>query len=161
MMSAIGPILRWVHILAGAAWLGAVVMVVFVIVPSLGKLEEPKRGSVAAIILPRVFRLASVLSVTVVTAGMALYLERFDWKFQLEPLMTGRWGWSILIGGLMALLLTLFHFFAEERLAPHVKAGRDGPIDSQVMTILRIAPRVGLTILVTVVILMAYATRGI
>lgn len=159
-MTELGSILRWVHILAGAAWLGAVVMVVFVLVPSVLKLSESERGPFMEAVFPRVFRLASVLSVTVVTAGIALYLERFDWRLRLSPLVSGRWGWSILIGSSLALLLTGFHFFAEARLAPQVKGARDAPVDRLVLTVLRIAPRVGLTILVTVTILMAYAAHG-
>ncbi len=158
---AIESIIRWVHILAGAIWLGAVVMVVFVIVPSLLKLAEPERGTFAKTVFPGVFRLASIASLTVIAAGIALYFERFDWSIQLSPLVTGRWGWSILIGSVLAVLLTLFHFFAEERLAPHVRGAGEVPVSPRVLAILRFAPRVGLTILVTVTILMAYAARGL
>lgn len=159
-MSEVGTILRWVHILAGTAWLGAVTMVVFVLVPSVLKLSQTERGPFIETVFPRVFRLASVLSITAITAGIALYLERFDWQLRFSPLVTGRWGWSILIGSSLALLLTMFHFFAEGRLAPHVKGARNTPVDRRVLTVLRFAPRVGLTVLVTVVILMAYAARG-
>ncbi len=159
-MTEIGTILRWVHILAGAAWLGAVVMVVFVLVPSVRRVGVDERGAFMETIFPRVFLLASVLSLTVVTAGIALYLERFDWQVRLSPLVSGRWGWSILTGGSLAVLLTAFHFFAEDRIAPHVRGARTEPVDERVLTVLTIAPRVGLTILVTVVILMAYAARG-
>ncbi|MFQ5555777.1 MAG: DUF4149 domain-containing protein [Acidimicrobiia bacterium] len=157
----IGAVLRWVHIVAGGAWLGSVAMVVFVVVPAFGQLDEPRRGWFAEVVFPRIFRLASVLSITVVAAGIALYFERVGWRFTLRPLVTGRWGWSILIGGGLALLLTIFHFVAEGRLAPHVKGATDTPFEPRVLTVLRIAPRVGLTILVTVVILMAYAARGL
>ncbi len=136
-------------------------MVVFVLVPSVLKLNEAERETFMETVFPRVFRLASVLSVTVVTAGIVLYLERFDWRLRLSPLVTGRWGWSILIGSSLTLLLTAFHFFAEARLAPHVKGARNKPLDRRVLMVLRIAPRVGLTILVTVVVLMAYAARGL
>ena len=160
-MSTAGLIIRWIHILAGAAWLGAVVMVVFVLVPSVQRLNEPERGQVASIVFPRVFRLASVLSVTVVSAGIALYLERFGWRLELQPLVSSRWGWSILIGGGLGLILTIFHFVAEGRLAPLVRRGSDAPLDTRVLTVLRIAPKVGLGILVTTVVLMAYAARGL
>jgi hypothetical protein len=138
-----------------------VAVVVFILVPSLLQLDEQQRGWFLKTVFPRVFRLASVLSVTVVTTGLALYLERFGWHLQLEPLVTTRWGWSILTGGTLALILTAFHFFAEARLAPHVKGGGATPVDPRVMSVLRIAPRVGLTILVTVVVAMAYAARGL
>lgn len=152
--------LRWIHITAGVAWLGAVTMVVFVIVPSLLRLDEAHRGAFAAVVFPRVFRLASVLSVTVIVAGIALYLERFDWRLRLEPLVDGRWGWAILIGSLLTVLLTAFHFFAEARLAPQVKGASGSPIDRRVVSVLRIAPRVGLGILLTVLFLMVLAAHG-
>lgn len=160
-LTVIGSILRWIHILSGAAWLGAVLMVVFVLVPAVLRLKEPARGAFAEMVFPRVFRLASILSVTVVSAGLALYLERFEWRLELEPLVTGRWGWSILIGSSLTVLLALFHFFAEGRLAPHVKGAGTTPVAPRVLTVLRIAPRVGLAILATVMILMAYAAQGI
>ncbi|MFQ5521974.1 MAG: DUF4149 domain-containing protein [Acidimicrobiia bacterium] len=153
-------ILRWIHIVAGGAWLGAVVMVVFVLVPSINQLGEPRRGWFTDAVFPKVFRLASVLSVTVVITGLASYLERVGWQLELRPLTSGRWGWSILIGGLLALLLTVFHFVAEGRLAPHIRGTGSAPMSPRGLTVLRIAPRVGLAILLTVVFLMTYAVHG-
>jgi uncharacterized membrane protein len=37
-------LLRWIHILAGAAWLGEVVVVNFILVPVPARLEPEKRG---------------------------------------------------------------------------------------------------------------------
>jgi putative copper export protein len=160
-MTTVGSVLRWIHILAGAAWLGSVVMVVFVLVPSLLRIGDQRRAWFLSTVFPRVFKLASVLSVTVIAAGLGLYLERFNWRPRLDPLVSSRWGWAILVGGGLGLLLTIFHFFAESRLAPQVKKARAEPVDSRVYTVLRIAPRIGLAILTTVIILMAYAARGL
>jgi uncharacterized membrane protein len=151
-------IIRWVHIIAGTAWLGTVVAVVFVLVPSLHKLEGLEQNRFAQLVFPRVFRVASVLSVTVIAAGVLLYLEKVGWRFDLAPLVSTRWGWSILIGAVLGIALTGFHFFAEHRLLPIVK-GADG-IDAATLRLLRLAPRGGLGVLVTVVVLMSYAAHG-
>lgn len=161
LLTTTASLLRWVHLLAGGAWLGGVVMVVFVLVPATVGMQEPDRGRFMAAVFPRVFRVASVLSLTVVGAGIALYLERFAWEVRLSPLFNGRWGWSIFAGSMLALLLTTFHFFAEGRLAPPVRGAGTSPVHPRVITILRIAPRVGLTILVSVTVLMVYAVRGL
>jgi len=151
-------IIRWVHIIAGTAWLGTVVAVVFVLVPSLHKLEGLERNRFAQLVFPRVFRVASVLSVTVIAAGVLLYFEKVGWHLDLAPLVSTRWGWSILIGAVLGIALTAFHFFAEHRLLPIVK--NSDVIDSRALLLLRVAPRVGLGILVLVVVLMSYAAHG-
>lgn len=151
-------VIRWIHIVAGAAWLGTVVAVVFVLVPSLRRLGEQDTTRFARIVFPRVFRVASVLSLTVISAGLLLYFEKVGWRFDLEPLVSTRWGWSILIGGVLGGVLTVFHFFAEQRLLPIVRRSDD--IDAQTLLLLRVAPRVGLGILILVVVLMSYAAHG-
>jgi len=151
-------VVRWIHIIAGTAWLGTVVAVVFVLVPSLRRLEEEERPRFAQLVFPRVFRVASVLSLTVIAAGVLLYFEKVGWRFDLAPLVSTRWGWSILIGAVLGVALTAFHFFAEHRLLPIVK-GSD-QIDAQSLLLLRLAPRIGLGILVLIVVLMSYAAHG-
>jgi len=156
---------RWIHILAGAAWLGEVLVVSFILVPVLGRLEPDKRGWFMSLIFPRIFRLASVLALTAIVAGAALNLSLSNWdvSLALTRLTTTRWGWSILIGGALGLGLTLFHFFAEHRLEPHVLAAHEAMDDAtfaQVMRRLRIIPRVGLGILFLIFFLMMFAARG-
>jgi len=94
----------------------------------------------------------------VIAAGVFLYFDGVGWRFDLAPLASTRWGWSILVRGVLGLALTAFHFFAEHRLLPIIK-GADG-IDATSLRLFRLAPRVGLGILVTVVILMSYAAPG-
>lgn len=159
-------VLRWVHILAGAAWLGEVVAVNFVLVPVLANLEPGKRSWFLAAIFPRVYRLASALSLTTVLAGVALNLSMNDWHVDaaIVRLTSSRWGWSILIGGSLGLGLTLFHFFAEHRLEPHVLATQedpDGEAFVMVLRSLRIIPRVGLIVLLAIFLLMMVAARGL
>ncbi len=115
---------------------------------------------------PPIFRLASALSLTTVLAGAALNLSMNGWQLEVAVtrLPSSRWGWSILIGGLLGLGLTLFHFVAEHRLEPHVLAAREEP-DSEAFALilrrLRIIPRAGLGILLLTFLLMMVAARGL
>lgn len=155
-------IFRWVHIIAGGAWLGEVTAVVFIIVPVLVKLGADSRGWFLSTVFPRVFRLASVLSATAVAAGAGLYLATNDWSLDLDRLVADRWGISILIGGTLGLALTVFHFVAEGRLEPLVAAAEEGGIDDEkLVRFLTIVPRIGLGVLVVVFGAMMYAARGI
>lgn len=158
----IARILRWIHIIAGAAWLGEVAAVVFILVPVLTRLDAARRGWFLASVFPRVFRMASILSVSAVVAGAGLYLATNEWHLNLDRLVGGRWGLSILIGGSLGLALTVFHFVVEGRLEPIVVAAREGDIDDErLVRFLTIVPRIGLGILVVVFGAMMYASRGI
>ncbi len=157
---------RWIHILAGAAWLGEVLVVSFVLVPVLARLEPERRGWFLSAIFPRIFRLASVLSLTTVLAGAALNLSLNAWQLDvaLTRLTSSRWGWSILVGGLLGLGLTLFHHTAERRLEPFVVAARENPDEEAFVFILRrlrIIPRAGLAVLLLIFLLMMVAARGL
>ena len=159
-------ILRWIHVLVGAAWLGEVVVINFVLVPTLVRLGADKRGWFLAAIFPSIFRLASVLSLTAVLAGAALSLSMSGWHFDvaINRLASSRWGWSILVGGLLGLGLTLYHFVAERRLLPLVVVARENP-DSEAFSLilrrLQIIPRIGLGILLPIFLLMMYGCAGI
>jgi hypothetical protein len=142
--------------------LGEVVAVVFILVPILIRLDIERRGWFLSVVFPRVFRLASVLSATAVTAGALLYLASNDWSLNLGRLTSDRWGISILIGGSLGLALTLFHFVVEGRLEPVVTRAASGEIDeARVVRFLTIVPRIGLAVLVVIFGAMMYASRGV
>ncbi|MBE2184033.1 MAG: hypothetical protein IAE89_11450 [Anaerolineae bacterium] len=158
-------IFRWIHILAGAAWLGEVVVVNFILVPALSRIEPGKRGWFLSLIFPRIFRLASILSLTTILAGAALNLSLNNWRFDVAVirLTSTPWGWSILIGGLLGLGVTLFHFFAEHRLEPHVLTAHEETNEeafAHILRHLRIIPLAGLGVLVLTFLLMMYAASG-
>jgi uncharacterized membrane protein len=155
-------LIRWFHILAGAAWLGEVVMINVVLVPTLSRLEPAVRGRVMAVALPRVFRLASVLSAVTVLTGFLLFVRMTGG--QLEVLVASRWGRSILVGGALGLALTLFHFVAERRFEPALAGVRGNPGGDETELVLqrmRVIPRVGLGVLLITFVLMMYAARGL
>jgi hypothetical protein len=162
----VSNLLRWIHVIAGAAWLGEVAVVSFLLVPVLSHLESDKRTWFLAVIFPRVFRLASILSLTTILAGAALNLSLSGWQVDvaLARLTSSRWGWSILAGGLLGLGLTFFHHIMEHRFEPHMRATLDEPDDAEFAIIVRrlqIIPRVGLGVLVLTFLLMMFAVRGL
>lgn len=162
----ITTLLRGIHLLAGTAWLGEVVVVNVVLVPVLTRLEPEKRGWFLSAIFPRIFRLASILSLTTVLAGVLLNLSLSDWQVQVAAsrLIASRWGWSILLGGLLGVGLTLFHFVAEHRLEPHgvgIDDDPDGTAWALLVRRLKIIPRAGLGVLLLIVVLMMFAARGL
>lgn len=155
-------VLRWFHILAGAAWFGELAMVNFVLVPALNSLESEDRARFARAAFPRVFTLASWLSVVVVLTGIVLLGETLDWA-NWGLLLEGRWGRSVLVGGGLGLGLTLFHHIVERRMAPTLQGvGNPGnPGFVYIERRLRLIPRVALVVLLVVMGAMMYAARGV
>lgn len=149
------PVLRWIHALAGAAWFGEVVAVVFVLVPVLTRAEPERQRWILATVFPKVFRLASVLIATVLLAGLLLNLAMVGWRVDWDQLTGTPWGRSILIGGLLGGALGMFHFVAERKLEPMV-TDEDVDLD-RVIRRVRVIPIVGLSILVVVISLMVLA----
>lgn len=155
-------VVRWVHIVSGVAWLGEVLTVNLVLIPALMNLNKDARGAFIREVFPRVFRLASVLSATAIISGAVMNYLMTGWN---DPgaLLGSRWGISILIGGSLGLLLTLFHFFVETRLEG-VAGTADDLSETEVekiVSVLTMVPRVGLLIVALVVLLMMYAARGL
>lgn len=155
-------IARWLHILGSAAWLGEVIMIVFVIVPSLAKLTAEGRRSFIAHALPRVFRWASVFALTSIIAGLWLNYMLTGWVDPAAYFFSPR-GIPILIGGIMALVLASFHFFIEGRLEARViRMAGDASEDDQrqVLGYLTTIPRGGLVVMTLIFILMMIGARG-
>lgn len=155
-------VVRWIHIISGIAWFGEVVTINVVLVPALMSLKTEARGGFLRQVFPRVFRLASVLSATAVISGAVLNYMMTGWK---DPsiFIQSRWGISILIGGALGLLLTLFHFFAENHLEPTANTADSIP-EAEVEHIIHavnIVPKVGMFIILIVILLMMFAARGI
>ncbi len=154
-------VLRWLHVATGAAWLGEVVAVNFVLVPALVRASRDHQRWMLAHVFPRVFNLASWLAASAVIFGALLNLHMTDWRFDWDRLTSTRWGWSILAGGALGLVLTLFHFVIEGRLEPVVTDDEteDATIDAVVHHLRRV-PRYGLGVLVIVFGSMMYAAKG-
>lgn len=156
-------IFRWLHILSGAAWLGEVVTINFVLVPSLKSMSARDRSRYISRVFPRLFRLASVLSLLSIFSGLTMTYLISGWR-DLSIYLTSRWGIAILIGGLLGLGLTTFHFFVEGRLKPvasSLEEGTNGEGVERMMKVLKSVPRAGLAVMVVIFLLMMYAARGV
>ena len=155
-------IIRWIHLISAAAWLGEVLVINTVLVPSLRSTPVEQRAGFIARVFPRVFRLASVLALVVLTSGFVMSYLATGWR-DLDLIIRTRWGIGILIGGFLGLLLATFHYVVEGRLKPIALTLDEAPDDEElerVMRFLIIAPRAGLLIIVTAFILMMIAARG-
>ena len=155
-------IVRWTHVLAASAWFGEVVVINFILIPTLSRYSAESRKDFLNAVFPRVFRLASILAATAVVTGVLLLYHHT--RFDLSVLTESRWGIAIGIGGTLGLLLTLFHFFMENRLARRVGVGDpelSGDAVEDVHTKLTIVPRAGLVVITTIFVLMMTAVRGL
>ena len=156
-------IVRWIHILAGAAWLGEVVTINFVLIPIVTRTALHERRRFIKMVFPLVFRLASILALTSIAAGAVLNYQITGWR-NLDEYFSSARGLSILIGGILGLLLTIFHFTLERRLEPLIEALDDESRPEDVKEIvgrLRIIPRFGLAVLFAIFVLMMYGSRGV
>jgi uncharacterized membrane protein len=160
-MNEIYPVIRAIHEIAGSLWLGEVVVINFILIPVISKYEGKIRKQVLVSIFPKIFILASILSATVVITGLVMVYYLTNGTFNVFIL--GKWGISILIGGSLGILLTLFHFFMENRLAKKIGLGKQGDDEklAEVHLRLKIVPRLGLIVLLTIFLLMINASHGI
>lgn len=152
-------LIRWLHIISGTAWLGEVITINFVLVPALLKMDIENQKEFVRKTFPRVFRLASVLSLTAILSGALMSYLITGWQ-NLPQLLGTRWGLGIFGGGSLALLLALFHFLVESRLKPIASSATEEDVE-QIITILKIVPRAGLAVILLIVLLMMYAARGL
>jgi uncharacterized membrane protein len=159
---ALLTVVRWLHALAAAAWLGEVVTVVFVLVPIALKLKDNDRSRYLSKVFPRVFRLASVLAVVTLAAGLWLNYLTTGWR-ELGAYLSSTRGAAIALGGFLGLLLSLFHFVVESRVEPRLLAlGQSGPDgdEGRLLRFLTVVPRIGLGIILTIFVLMMVGSRG-
>jgi len=160
---ALVTVVRWIHVIAAAAWLGEVLVVVFVLAPAAMKLSRSERPAFISRLFPGVFRLATVLAVTTLIAGAWLNYLITRWQ-HLDFYIASQRGAAIVLGGILGLLLAVFHFVVESRLEPKVQslidARDDGTLD-RLSRFLALVPRIGLVVLVAVFLLMMIGSRGI
>jgi uncharacterized membrane protein len=154
-------LVRWLHVLCGSAWFGEVVVINFVLIPTLSKYHGAARKDFLNTVFPKLFSLASILAGTTAVTG-AILLYHFI-GFNLTELGNrGTWGWSILVAGTLGLILTLFHFFIENLLAKKIGVGDPNISTETVEDVhlkLKIIPRLGMLVITVIFLLMLNATH--
>ena len=155
--------IRWIHVVSASVWVGEVAVINFILIPVVGQLNVASRRTFLTTVFPRVFRMASLLSSTAVVSGLTLLTMMTQGSFGV--LLEGRWGNAILFGGTLGILLTLFHFFMENRLAKKIGVGCEYlPSDEQLEDVhskLKVVPRAGMLVISTIFFSMMYAVRGV
>jgi hypothetical protein len=113
-------------------------------------------------VFPYIFRLATALGGLAIVSGTGLVL--WNTRLDLTLLVTTAWGWRILIGGIIGLVIFVFHLVeesgAERSLAAELVFLRDNGDEEaakRLLNHLAIFPRVGMLILMVVVGLMVAA----
>lgn len=162
-MTELMYVVRLVHVIAGVGWLGEVVTINFVLLPALFKARADDRNVLLVTVFPYIFRLATALGGLAILSGIGLVL--WNTRMDLTMLVTTSWGWRILIGGIIGLVVFVFHIVeesgAEKSLAAELVFLRDSDDQEAAQRLLNhlaIFPRVGMVILMVVVGLMVAAT---
>ena len=156
-------ITRWIHIVFAAGWFGEVVVINFVLIPALSKLDRETREKVVTNLFPKIFNLASVLSLTALVSGYTLFwmLTDGDWHYFFNNGIRGK---ALLLGMSLGTLLVFFHFFIENQMAKKIgivcnNSGHEMLEDIHLR--LKIVPRLGLLVITTILVSMMIAARGI
>ena len=159
-MDALYIILRYIHVGAATAWVGEVIVINFVLIPFVGSLTEEKKAVVIQNLFPRIFRLASVLSATALVAGYILLYRRIDGDISL--LFANASSTALAIGAILGTVLTLFHFFMENKMAQKIGISKEKTeLVEDIHTKLKIVPRLGMLVILTTFVLMMYSVRSI
>jgi len=152
--------IRYLHVLAAAAWIGEVIVINFVLIPFVSSLSAETKKIVIQKLFPRIFRLASVLAATTAVCGYVylFYIAKGNFSF----LFNSQRGIFLFIGALLGTLLTLFHFFMENKMAHKIGISdeKEEMIDD-IHLRLKIVPRVGLLVITTIFICMMISVRGL
>ena len=149
---------RWIHILAGLAWVGEVITINFVIVPALKTLPREQQASFISSVFPRVFRLATILALISTLAGFLTAYFVVDWR-EFPNLITTPWGIGIFGGGFLSVLLVLFHLVLERRIKPLVVDANPESLN-RIIHLLGIIPRIGLGVILVISLLMFFGASA-
>ncbi len=98
MFPAGGPaieqiVLRWVHIIAGIAWVGTIYYTAIVVVPGMMKLDPAARGKAALVLMPRSAWLARFGAAVTWIAGFRYFMiyAQADAANAGDPSLAWRW----------------------------------------------------------------------
>lgn len=161
MPSEFYTIIRWLHVVCASAWYGEIVVINFILIPTLSKYSGTDKKNLINDLFPKFFKLASVLAASTIITGAYLLYHLIGFDFSLLK-NRGSWGWSIMIAGSLGLILAIFHFFVEQSLSKRYKIGNANLAENEIEDIhlkLKIVPRLGLLVITFIFILMMNSTH--
>lgn len=159
-MDTLYTFIRWLHVISASIWLGEVVVINFIMIPVLSQYDKEGKSEVLTNVFPKLFKMASILSVSTVITGTILLWHFTGFDFTL--LINSKWGLSILIGGTLGLLLTLFHLFLERNVTKLLSPADAAQLEANhalVYSRLKIIPRIGLVVITLIYLLMMNSVR--
>jgi uncharacterized membrane protein len=107
------PWRRLIHTITSFAWWGMVFFLVFILLPTIGRMNSQTQHEVIGFIIPRIFRTVSVVGFFSVGMGWRSAFELADWD--LLFFFSNTQELMLLIGGILGTCLYLFHLFLERK----------------------------------------------
>jgi uncharacterized membrane protein len=157
-MSVFG-IIRNLHVISAAIWLGMVVVMNFGLMPSVSKKLTQIEVDILNPIFKNVTKIVSISAfITFITGGLILW---FQTKFNFVEMLESTRGRLIFSAGSVGFVVTVFHFFAEDKVEKYF---RNRLIDKDELLVgykgIEFIPRIGLLIVFGIFTTMLIAVRG-
>jgi uncharacterized membrane protein len=152
-------IIRNIHVISAAIWLGIVVVVNFGLGPSVAREMTQGEVNILKLIFRRVRNLISISAFsTFVTGGILLWLQT---KFSVVAMLESTRGTLILLAGGLGFVITLFHFFAESKVEQYLRNRMFGTTEGFVgYQGIEFIPKIGLLLIASIFVAMLIAVRG-
>ncbi len=154
--------LRWLHVITAMAWIGQVLVIVFVLVPIVDREREGKvQLDLLQRIFPPLFRLASVLSGLAIVAGGLLLWHRIA---EAGGEFFSAWqNHALLTGAILAIVVLGLDHATGPRLRRTLDASADddGPRAAAALRTLRQVSWSALVVLTLAAVLMMIGVRGV
>ncbi|MHA1976443.1 MAG: hypothetical protein ACW98F_14890 [Candidatus Hodarchaeales archaeon] len=145
---------RIVHILSSFAWWGMVFFLVFILLPVLNRMSSITQQEIIGFVVPRIFRAASIAGFFSVGMGWRNAMEIINGD--LNYFFSNGVNFFLLIGGLLATGLYIFHLFLEHQeieIAMRAKESAsmklDDPEIKKLLNKIQIIPLIGFLIMTT------------
>ncbi len=153
-------IIRNIHVLSAAIWLGMVVVMNYGLMPSVSKKLTQKDIDILKPIFKNVTNLVSISAAsTFVTGGIILWIQT---RFNVLEMLESTRGTLILIAGSVGFVVTAFHFLVESKVEKYLRSRLPNKDELLVgYKGIEFIPQIGLVIVSVIFITMLIAVRGI
>ena len=152
-------IIRNIHLLSAATWLGMVIVMNFGLMPSVSKKLSQVDVDILKPIFKNVTHLVSISAFfTFISGGIILWIQT---KFNVAEMFESTRGVLIFIAGSVGFIITIFHFFAESKVERYLRSRLPNKDELLVgYKGIEFIPRIGLIIVAAIFITMLIAVRG-